>query len=490
MSPAGYVAVSFALVVYLSFPPSTIVPAAAGFSLFLSASGLVLLCTDSAAVGRFGFRCISLTLGLLLGAFFVVERNQDSAFVGLPLSTITEYEIRLTDDTLRAAGRSTLYRGILLSVSSREDATATARGSVLVVGGTKAFEWGAVVKVHGNLKRGLNLGADWMGRAVAVEPRPGNGTGWYFGLRNRARGWVKSRLSRMGTEDAPLFMALFLGSRDDLGDAESFFFRRAGAIHLLALSGFHLGILSFILIGLLSPLMGKTRAVVLAVFGLVIYLFVAGPKVSLFRAVVMFGMLGFCRFVGLRARGLDVLGFSFLLSALVQPSSLTTLSFQLSYLALGGIMLLSPPFQGLFTTWMPKVLRFPIAAAIGAQLLTAPILISRFGLLYPIGLLSGLVLTPLVTAFMWGGLALVFLPLPERFARLGSEVLGVVHHVLSAAAEFFARANPVRTGDWGSAILLAVVVLVLLRMPSAVRFLRLKRKEIDLFGPEHPGRRM
>jgi predicted membrane metal-binding protein len=139
---------------------------------------------------------------------------------------------------------------------------------------------------------------------------------------------------------------------------------------------------------------------------------------------------------------------------------------------------------------MPKVLRFPIAAAIGAQLLTAPILISRFGLLYPIGLLSGLVLTPLVTAFMWGGLALVFLPLPERFARLGSEVLGVVHHVLSAAAEFFARANPVRTGDWGSAILLAVVVLVLLRMPSAVRFLRLKRKEIDLFGPEHPGRRM
>lgn len=409
---------------------------------------------------------VCFSAGLLLGCFLLVQERQDRCFTGLPLAAITGYEVELTDDSLRTQAGAMLYRGRLVAVRGSDGTRAGGRGTVLLSGDGPPHDWGTRLRIDGAPKPGSDLTCDWTDRVTTAAMRVAAPPPWYFAARRGGRAWVVARLRGLREEDAALFMALFLGAREDLGEAESYFFRRAGAIHLLALSGFHLGILSIILVALAAPLLGKVRAVVLAGLVLAVYLFLAGPKVSLVRAVLMFALLGGCRLARIKARGVDLLSLTFLFSALAWPASLDTLSFQLSYLALAGILVLSPAVQKPSAAYLPKMVRLPLAASIGAHIATIPVLAARFGLLYPVGLLSGLILTPMVTVFMWSGLAYLFLPLPGVVAALAAELLAVVHSVLAAAAEFFARMNPVRMADPTGALLVTACAILAVEMPA------------------------
>ncbi len=416
-----------------------------------------------------GCRLLFLSVGLLLGCVSLVARDRAVASLGMAEGKVTSYVVALSDDTSSSSGNRLLSRGSLLAVSSAEGATASARGSILVTGGKKRYLWGSRIRVEGAIKRAEGGGVDWIGTASTTKQLGCKG---YFLLRARAREWVRGRAGRLASDDAGLFMALFLGVREDLGNAESYFFRRAGAVHLLALSGFHLGILSLILVALFSPILGKNRALLVTALGLFGYLFVAGPKVSLLRAVLMFTLLGLCRTGGLRARGIDLLSLTFLFNALLWPRSLTTLSFQLSYLALAGIMLIAPVFDRGFASTVPKIVRLPFGAAIGALTATSSTLAARFGLIYPVGLFSGLILTPLVTAFVWAGLGFVFLPIPQPVSDLLAEILRLLHRILLGCAEFFARFLPVRISDWRWLVPVALGVFMLSRVPRLISCFR------------------
>lgn len=445
-------------------------------SVVASAAGIVLFASSYPPLRRMGCRLLFLALGLLLGCVSVVARDRDEASLGMVEGKVTSYVVRLSDDTSLSAGNRLLSKGTLLEVGSAEGASASARGSILVTGGKKRYLWGSKMRVHGTVKRAEGSGADWIGVASATEELDCKG---YFLLRARAREWVRGRVGKLAAEDAGLFMALFLGVREDLGNAESYFFRRAGAVHLLALSGFHLGILSLILVVILSPLLGKNRALLVTAVGLCCYLFIAGPKVSLLRAVIMFTLLGLCRNGGLRARGLDLLSFTFLFNVLLWPGSLPTLSFQLSYLALAGIMLIGPVFDRAFASRVPKVIRLPFGAAIGALTATSSTLAARFGLIYPVGLLSGLILTPLVTAFVWGGLGIVFLPIPAPISDLLADALHLVHRLLFACAEFFSRSAPLRYSDWRYLWLGALGLFCLSCVPRLISLARQAREPAE-----------
>lgn len=469
MSPLSWCAIGLALVVYLPVRPSLLFIVALCVSIVSAAIGVVLFDSRPVRSRRLGSRLAFFAAGLLIGCLLLVQGKQSRSFTGLPLSAVTGYEILLTDDSMRTRNGNILYRGLLLAVQGHDGTRAGARGTVLLTGNARPHDWGTRLRVIGAPRPGGELGSDWTGRVTAATVSVAQRPPWYFRVRSRSRGWVAGRLQRLRAEDAALFMALFLGAREDLGEAEAYFFRHAGAIHLLALSGFHLGILSVILVALATPFVGKVRAVVLAGVVLAAYLFVAGPKVSLIRAVLMFAFLGGCRLARIKARGVDLLCLTFLLSALTWPASLDTLSFQLSYLALAGILSLAPVVQKLSASWLPKTVRMPLAASIGAHIATVPVLVARFSLLYPVGLLSGLILTPLVTAFVWGGLAYLFLPLPGAIGAVAAELLAVIHFVLTAAAEFFARAHPVRIADPGFALLITACGILAVEMPALAR---------------------
>ena len=220
---------------------------------------------------------------------------------------------------------------------------------------------------------------------------------------------IRNRLRSTGTRSGPLLEALLLGYRDIRSGELNELFRRCGAVHLLALSGMHLGVLSLGVLLVLSPVLGKKRAACAAFIAIAAYLVLVGPRPSLVRAVIMYG-LGVCGFLFFRSRPpvFHLLALSFCIQSIVFPGAIRSLGFQLSYLALGGILLFSGHIRLLLPFWIPPRLGSLIAANASAILCTAPLLIKCYGILYPAGLIFSLILTPVIILWMWTGITYLF----------------------------------------------------------------------------------
>ena len=223
-------------------------------------------------------------------------------------------------------------------------------------------------------------------------------------LRAGVKDEISSRCEGLGEAPAGLFAALFTGSRDSLpaGDAETF--RRAGCSHILALSGMHLGILSGIILLLLKPLPGRKPAFIISCIIITAYLYLTGFGVSLVRAALMYFFCGFAVVFYRQFRGTDVLLLSFTAAVIIAPQSFYTVSFQLSFLAVGGILVAAPVVNRVLKPYLPLPVSAALACSVGAQLLVTPLLLNVFGEIYPAGLIAGIIIAPMVTVFIWIGI--------------------------------------------------------------------------------------
>ncbi|MFW6207457.1 MAG: ComEC/Rec2 family competence protein [Spirochaetota bacterium] len=217
---------------------------------------------------------------------------------------------------------------------------------------------------------------------------------------------LQKRLQSVGRSAPCLLQALLLGYRRNGAGGLAALFRRAGCAHLLALSGMHLGILSLGILIVLTPLAGRRLALQLSFVTILAYLFLVGPRPSMLRAVLMYGVgvLAFL-FLGLKVNPHYLLAVTFLLHVLFFPRNFEDLGFQLSYTALAGICGWTSIISRCLPTVLPRGVREGLAATIAAQCCTAALVVKSFGVLYPVGFISPLFLTPLVTIWMWSGLA-------------------------------------------------------------------------------------
>ena len=225
------------------------------------------------------------------------------------------------------------------------------------------------------------------------------------------RGYMLDRtdyrfFSKLGSAGGFL-KALLLGVRDDLSGQLYMDFRKAGVMHILALSGMHLGILVGAFTFVLLPLTGRRLTFPLIGVFLFCYLFITGWKVSLIRAALMFLVSGAAVYSGRECSHLRSLGWALFLSLLLFPSQVSSPGFQLSFFALGGIILLGLPLSRRLSQRLPAVLAMPFGISLGAQIATLPILLYHFHEFIPSGLVCSLVLSPLITVFIWIGLALM-----------------------------------------------------------------------------------
>jgi competence protein ComEC len=157
------------------------------------------------------------------------------------------------------------------------------------------------------------------------------------------------------------------------------------------------------------------------------------------------GALGFI--LDRDTRTLNLLSLAAAGILLADPAAAGELSFQLSFLSLLGILLLGPQLRRLLTPPLPPFLGSAVSMSLGAQAATTPVLLAVFGAAYPAGALAALPLIPLVTVFLWGGLAallLSLLPVPPLLAV----PLEVLHRGILATLGFFSRFPPLRRSAW------------------------------------------
>jgi competence protein ComEC len=234
-----------------------------------------------------------------------------------------------------------------------------------------------------------------------------------------------------------LAAALLLGTRENLEGALARAFRDAGLSHILALSGMHLAFLSGLLAFVLRRPLGKKGAVVAGLVFIVLYVFLVGPQPSLIRAAIMYVMGSFLILSGIQGQPLALLGAAFLVQTLWDPSSPYSLSFILSYLALGGILLLSDRAASLLRGLLPESLAGSIGASIGAFFTSAPVTAAFFGKLIPAGIIAGLIAAPLSGVFM--ALSLAWLAV-EKLPLVGF-VFGMIVDRLITFLQFFLQWN-------------------------------------------------
>ena len=174
-------------------------------------------------------------------------------------------------------------------------------------------------------RRGID-GQLFVEEVIEAEPRPG-------ALQLLERG-VKAGLD---PEHGALVSALTLGLKDDLGEELQESFTRAGMAHLLALSGLHFGVLLGA-VALVLRGFGHLRDYLLLLL-IIGFVMLVGPAPSVLRAAVMAGAYLIARVLGVgKLEPSVVLALAGLIALLLQPQMLFDLSFQLSYLALLGLI--------------------------------------------------------------------------------------------------------------------------------------------------------
>ena len=207
-----------------------------------------------------------------------------------------------------------------------------------------------------------------------------------------------------------LVSALVTGDRSGLGAETVRVFRASGASHLLALSGLHVGVLYLAVERLLfwmgrAPRMRRIKAAVLVPLA-GFYTVMTGASPSIVRAFLFIVIREVCALTGRARQGGKVLCLALTVQLVLSPAIIRSAGFQLSYLAMAGILLVYPRLKA----WWPDDGRgrfHPLrgiwnaaALAISCQLFTGPLAWWRFGSFPRHFLLTNLLAIPLTSALL------------------------------------------------------------------------------------------
>lgn len=288
------------------------------------------------------------------------------------------------------------------------------------------------------------IGALLQARDVEIRTGPS-------GLRSRiqrARRFLRERLDRTGRpEAAALAAAILFGDREGLDDSFALDLQRTGTTHFLAVSGFNVGLVlaaawaALVLLGAGGRL--RTLVLLAAAWG---YALLAGLEASVLRAAIMASVWLGAELVGRRADSAVSLAAAALLILAIDPAQVRDVGFQLSFLAVAGILLLVPllaAFLGGTSTWLQKGYGL-VLVSLAAWLATAPVVQSNFHLLTPSVLVTNLLFCPLVLAVMiFGTLAVIVPALGAPLGLAYAALAGLARAITSVpGAYFFVPAVP------------------------------------------------
>jgi len=271
---------------------------------------------------------------------------------------------------------------------------------------------------------------------------------------------------------ASIATALLVGFQEELDPETKTSFSRVGAMHILAVSGLHVGII-FILISKILFFLDRNRwtkwvkAVILVLF-LWGYAFIAGFSPSIVRASLMFSLMIPILIFQVQGNAYNNIASSAFLLLLYNPNYLFDVGFQLSYVAVFGIIYLYPYLKKWVDSkyWLINQVWQLTSVSIAATIFTCPIVLYNFGQ-FPLSfLISNLVAVPLSTLIIYVGLlALVFFKVPFISALLG-KLLYLMLLVLKASVEWiealpYSYVDHLLINRWQAYILYFLILLLI-----------------------------
>jgi len=386
----------------------------------LSAMGLmwiIMLVTFRRTAGKAGrkqglFSLFAFAIFFLSGALsFILSRPEDP---GLPLDRKLMIRGEITEGP--KPGKSMWSYGMNIQMVSWEDSTLAVKTHLKVYVKSPSMTVGETWLLYGHLLPITNSGNPG---APDYRLIMGRKNCWYrFFTDGKVSGrkvagdqGISSARMRIAfssywegaDREISLLKAVCLGDQSDLSDDLKQAYSHAGAMHLLAVSGLHMGLIWWVLYHLFSWMVrisGKELPRSLTIILLLwIFAFVSGFSSSVSRSATMFTLFTAGRMMDQRIHSLNGILVSAFLLILIHPQGMYQVGFQLSYTAILGIVCLYPPLRTMLKIknrilgriWEASLVSF------SAQLSTAPLVIYYFHQIPVYSLLSSLLTIPLLS---------------------------------------------------------------------------------------------
>ncbi|MBU2650888.1 MAG: ComEC family competence protein, partial [Bacteroidetes bacterium] len=242
-------------------------------------------------------------------------------------------------------------------------------------------------------------------------------------------------------ENAAIARAMLLGDDEGLSEDQRKAFSGAGAMHVLCVSGLHVGVVYLLINALLGKLKRKRWTNIIRVSLLLasiwMYALITGMSPSVMRAATMLSFIISGQVYRQRPDIYNSIAASAFFLLLTNPGIIFSLGFQLSYLAVIGIVSFQPLlYQTLYCRWkITAKIWALITVSIAAQAFTAPLAIYHFHQFPSYFLLTNLVVVPLSSLVIYTGIGMftasVFRETAEWTAYIFDKILGFMNYMVA-----------------------------------------------------------
>jgi len=215
----------------------------------------------------------------------------------------------------------------------------------------------------------------------------------------------------MPERSAHTMQAILLGIKHEISDEMIKVYTNTGVMHILAVSGMHVGILYVGVVALMRRLIRKWRwLTIIPVILVWIFSYVTGAGPAILRAAVMITLVDIGEKTGNRSDSMNLLLAAGFLLLMVQPYLLWDIGFQLSYAAMFALLIYMKPLTDILYVenyfareyiWKPSVM------SVSAQMVTTPLTFFYFGNFPTLFLLTNMLVLLPVTVALYGGVLML-----------------------------------------------------------------------------------
>ncbi len=425
---------------------------------------------------------------IILSIFFLLGTGV--YFLGLVCYDCKDYEGenvvigRVTDD-VRDYGFYSVYKldgvlingegakNIYLHVSGDEKLEAGDKVTFMAeVQKVKLFELGSFNSTY--LRNNIGYDAQISYSSITVV---GNSVKFDESLRISVK---KMLYANMSEENAAISYAVLFGDKYDIPHSTKDIYREAGIIHILTVSGLHVGFLiSLIYFFLNLCRMKRLYTTIITAVILLLYNIICGFAPSIVRASIMAMVIMLSKLSGKEYDSLNSLGLAGFIILAINPLYAFDSGFLMSFFCVTSIFMLNPPLSRMLKKIMPNSVATYISLSISAQIGILPFVASFFQNLNFLSFFANLIIVPLF-GFIYPILflsSLIFLILP--FLSKALIVLDFALTGVTEIAKFFASTSltiPLHALDITFSLLLFILLFLLSRflmIKNLMKFLSL-----------------
>ncbi|MBC7074289.1 ComEC/Rec2 family competence protein, partial [Candidatus Parcubacteria bacterium] len=255
---------------------------------------------------------------------------------------------------------------------------------------------------------------------------------------------TKEKIQKVfGEKFSPWILAFLLGERSQIPKFQKEALRKTGTFHLIAISGLHFTLFSFLFLNLFLALgMKRNFALLLVLFISLFYLLLIGLPISAIRAFFMISLFYLAQIFGRKADSERSLIFVGAILNFFDPLLLChSLSFQLSFLATFGLVSLYP-YLNFFFKKVPNFLKIKenLLATLSAQIFILPILIHYFGVFSLSFLWTNFILVSLFPFLIFSSFLVIFISFFSfSLAKFFSPSVTLILEIFEKTINFFSN---------------------------------------------------